>query len=98
MVMSRGFSRSMGGSTANWAARWPGMLGVALTRWGVWPRLKGGIWITTSTVSIQKMAVICTALALGAPPPAGPTRKAMLSVPPPTGMGGDWVLMMRTVV
>src|ERR1019366_4790603 len=56
--------------------------------------------MTSSTVSIQKTATICTAWAFGALAAAWPSKNAMLSVPPPKkpSGGGGAVEMMMVVV
>src|SRR5271165_3609533 len=58
--------------------------------------------MTSSTVSIQKIADICSAWAFGLVAPACPSRKAMLSTPPPKegggGGGGGAVEMMMAIV
>ena len=88
---------SVGGVTENVGTCWPASLAVGLSKSGGWPGVHTGTSMVYSTVSIQKVAVICNACALGEVATGwvpSPNRKAMLSVPPPNvgapGMtGGD---------
>src|SRR6266581_69278 len=50
-----------------------------------------GTWMENCTVSIQNVASILIACAFGPPAAALPTRKAMLSVPPPTSGAAGWL-------
>src|SRR5215471_6154659 len=70
-----------------------------MTRPG-WPGSKIGTSTVKSTVSIQNVASIFTVWAFGAVPLAAalPSRKAMLSVPPPNRGAAGWLEMEMVVV
>ena len=61
---------------------------------GGWPALVTGTWMVYSTVSIQKVASIFSAWALGAAAWASPSRKAILLTPPPNSGFPGWVEML----
>ena len=89
-MISMGAGMSCGGSTRKTGASCPGLAvgGVILT--GASPRFKIGMRSLCCTVSIQNVADIVTASALGLVIAALPSRKAILSVPPPnTNPSGD---------
>jgi len=89
---------SRGGSTRKIGAICPGLLvGAAIFKGGC-PGLKIGISILCSTVSIQNVAVIWTASALGVVTGGLPSKKAILSVPPPNSGGGGEVETVKTIV
>lgn len=64
------------------------------------PGLKTGTTSLCSTVSIQNVALICTALALGpvCGPLAPPCRNAMFAVPPPSSGAWGVVDTVKTIV
>lgn len=66
---------------------------------GGWPGVKIGMMIMCSTVSIQNVAAIRTASAFGAVAAGLPSKKAMLSVPPPNngavGLVEIWIVVVE---
>jgi len=79
-----------GGCTRKTGTECSGLVAGAEIFNGCWPNLNGGMTILCSTVSIQNVAVILTALALGLVELGSPSKKAILSVPPPnTGDRGE---------
>ena len=91
---------SYGGLTRNTGAGWAGWhAGAAGDSFsGGCPGLKAGTTSEYCTVSIQKVAFICTALALGVEAAALPSRKAMFAVPPPNSGGAGDVDTVKAVV
>jgi hypothetical protein len=73
------------------------MVGAAIESGGS-PNLKMGMTILCSTVSIQNVAAIWTASALGLVAAASPSKKAILSVPPPNSGGKGKVETVKTIV
>jgi len=72
---------SCGGVTTNWIAGMLGCMDGADIFSGLCPGLKTGTSMVCCTVSIQKVALTFTALALAAAPPELPSKKAILAVP-----------------
>ena len=82
-MISTGAGISRGASTRKTGVGCPGLAGAGIFFDS--PFFKIGIGSRCCTVSIQNVAVIATELAFGVVIAAFPSRKAMLSVPPPNG-------------
>src|SRR5580704_15934859 len=88
----------IGGLTRKWGIGCPSApVGAGMVSGG-WPGSKTGTSMVYSTVSIQNVASIRTALALGLAAAGSPSRKAMLSVPPPNRGEAGSLEMEMTVV
>src|SRR5215472_5973765 len=96
--MVRGAVMGIGGFTRNWGTGSPAPPVSAGMISGGWPSWKTGTSTENSTVSIQNVAPIRTALAFGLLPAGSPCRNAMLSVPPPNRGAAGSVEMSISVV
>src|SRR5262245_20830950 len=96
--MVRGAVMGIGGFTRNSGAGCPAPPVSAGMISGGWPGLKIGTSMENSTVSVQNVAPIRTALAFGLLLAGSPSRNAMLSVPPPNRGAPGAVEMSISVV